>query len=185
MAFKTPGDFKVQMNLELLGSLSLGLAQRSVQVGEHTTGGDGHLTQELGELLVVADGQLDVAGDDSGLLVVAGSVTGELEDLSDEVLEDGSHVDGGTSTDASRVASLLQVTSNTTNGELESSFCAAGLTGTRLLSDLTATTFTFTRHIERNYFLVGSRLRRHGYSDLISIAENFLDVLAEKKIDLY
>ena len=107
MAFKTPGNKKSN---DLVGSL-LGLADGSVHVGEHTSGSDGDLSQELGKLLVVADGQLDVAGDDSGLLVVTSSVTGELEDLSDEVLEDRGHVDGSASADTGREAGLLHVTS--------------------------------------------------------------------------
>jgi hypothetical protein len=78
-----------------------------VDVGEDTALGDGHAAKELVELLVVADGQLDVAGDDAGLLVVAGSVAGKLEDLSGEVLEDGSKVHGGTTTDAGGELALL------------------------------------------------------------------------------
>jgi hypothetical protein len=39
-----------------------------------------------------------VSGDDPGLFVVAGRVSGELEDLGDEVLEDGSEVDRGAGT---------------------------------------------------------------------------------------
>ncbi len=45
------------------------------------------------ELLVIADCQLQVTRDDTRLLVVTGSVTGELEDLGGEVLEDGCEVD--------------------------------------------------------------------------------------------
>jgi hypothetical protein len=44
-------------------------------------------------LLVVADSKLQVTGHDTLLLVVAGSVAGELKDLSREVLEDGGEVD--------------------------------------------------------------------------------------------
>jgi hypothetical protein len=44
-------------------------------------------------LLVVADGKLEVTGHDTLLLVVAGSVAGELKDLSREVFEDGGEVD--------------------------------------------------------------------------------------------
>ena len=40
-------------------------------------------------------GELEVPGDDPGLLVVPGSVPGELEDLGGEVLHHGGHVDGG------------------------------------------------------------------------------------------
>ena len=71
-----------------------------MDVGQNTAGSDGHTAEELVELLVVADGQLDVAGHNAGLLVVAGSISGKLEDLSSEVLEDGGQVHGGTSTDA-------------------------------------------------------------------------------------
>jgi hypothetical protein len=39
-----------------------------------------------------ADGELKVTRDDAGLLVVTSGVTSELEDLSGEVLEDGSEV---------------------------------------------------------------------------------------------
>jgi hypothetical protein len=44
-------------------------------------------------LLIVADGKLQVTGHNTLLLVVAGSVAGELKDLSREVLEDGGEVD--------------------------------------------------------------------------------------------
>jgi hypothetical protein len=42
---------------------------------------------------------LQVTRDDAGLLVVTGGVTGQLEDLSGQVLHDGSQVDGGTKLD--------------------------------------------------------------------------------------
>ena len=84
-------------SLNLLGALG---DEHRVDVGEHTTAGDGHTAEELVELLVVADGQLDVTGHNAGLLVVAGGVAGQLKDLGSEVLEDGGQVHGGTSTDA-------------------------------------------------------------------------------------
>jgi hypothetical protein len=49
--------------------------------------------EQLVELLVVAHGEQHVAGDDARLLVVAGGVAGELEDLGSEVLEHGREVD--------------------------------------------------------------------------------------------
>ncbi len=55
--------------------LGLGLGQQhGVDAGQHTASSDGHLAQQLGQLLVIADGQLDVAGHDAGLLVVTSSV---------------------------------------------------------------------------------------------------------------
>ena len=90
-----------------------------VDVGEDTAGGDGDATEELVELLVVLDGEGDVAGDDAALLVVAGGVAGELEDLGAEVLEDGGEVDGGTGTHAGGVLALTEVTADTADGELQ------------------------------------------------------------------
>lgn len=67
-----------------------------VDVGEHTTLGNGDVAEQLVQLLVVADGELQVTGDDAGLLVVTSSVAGQLEDFSGEVLEDSGEIDGGT-----------------------------------------------------------------------------------------
>ena len=75
----------------------LGLGEESrVNVGEDTSRGDGDIAKELAELLVVADGELDVAGDDAALLVVPSRVACKLEDLSSKVLQDSSKVHGGT-----------------------------------------------------------------------------------------
>ena len=61
-----------------------------------------------------------MAGHDAGLLVVAGGVAGELEDLGGEVLEDGGEVHRGTGTDAGGVLALLEVARDAADGELES-----------------------------------------------------------------
>jgi hypothetical protein len=90
-----------------------------VNVGEDTTLGDGDVSEKLVQLLVVPDGELEMTGNDTGLLVVAGSVTGQLEDLSREVLKDGSEVDGGTGTDTLSVVALAEKTVDTTDGESE------------------------------------------------------------------
>ena len=91
-----------------------------VDVWEHTAGGDGDAAHELVELLVVPDGELEVPRGDPGLLVVAGSVAGELEDLGSEVLEDGGQVDWGAGSDALGEGSLLQVPVDPADRELES-----------------------------------------------------------------
>ena len=90
-----------------------------MNVGKDTTLGDGDVTEKLVQLLVVADGELKVARDNTGLLVVAGSVTGQLEDLSSEVLKDGSEVDGGTGTDTLGIVTLAEKTVDTADGECE------------------------------------------------------------------
>jgi hypothetical protein len=67
-----------------------------VNVGQNTTLGDGDVAEKLVQFLIVADGKLEMTGDDTGLLVVTGGVTGQLEDFGSQVLKDGSQVDGGT-----------------------------------------------------------------------------------------
>jgi hypothetical protein len=61
-----------------------------------------------------------VTRDDTRLLVVTSGVTGELEDLGSEVLEDSGEVDGSARTDALSVVALLQETVDTTDGDWES-----------------------------------------------------------------
>ena len=75
--------------------------------------------EELVEFLVVSDGEEDVPGDDSGLLVVLGGVSGQFEDLSSEILEDGGEVDGGTSSDSFGVVGVSEETADSADGELE------------------------------------------------------------------
>lgn len=67
-----------------------------MNVGQYTTLSDGDVAKELVQLLIVSDGELKVTGDDTCLLVVTGSITSQLENLSSEILKDGSEVDGST-----------------------------------------------------------------------------------------
>ena len=121
------GSLDCDTHLEDLLLLGLLGQEHSLDVRQDTTLGDGHTAEELVQFLVVADGQLKVTGDDTGLLVVAGSVAGELEDLSGEVLHDGGEVHGGTGTDAFGIVALAQQTVDTSDRELQSSPGAAGL----------------------------------------------------------
>ena len=98
-----------------------------MDVGHDATGRDGGGADELVELLVVLDGELDVARDDAGLLVVLGGVATELNELGGQVLEDGSHVDGSASSDTLGVAALLQVRRDAAHRELQTSTLAACL----------------------------------------------------------
>ena len=105
-----------------LSSSLLGLLgqKHSLDVGQDTTLGDGHAGQKLVQLLVVADGQLKVTGDDPGLLVVTGSVACQLKNFGGEVLEHGRQVDGGSGTNTLGVVALAQKTVDTADGELKS-----------------------------------------------------------------
>ena len=67
-----------------------------VNVWQDTTLRNCNVPQKLVQLLIVADGELEMTRDDTGLLVVAGSVTSQLEDFGREVFEDSREVDGGT-----------------------------------------------------------------------------------------
>jgi hypothetical protein len=98
-----------------------------LDVRQNTTLGDGDTRQELVELLVVADGELEMTGDDPRLLVVASRVAGELENLSGEVLHDGRQVDGRSGADTLGVVALAQQTVDSADGELESGSARAAL----------------------------------------------------------
>jgi hypothetical protein len=106
---------------DLLGLLGLLGQKHSLDVGQHTALGDGDTGEELVELLVVADGQLQVAGDDPGLLVVAGSVAGQLEHLGSQVLHDCSQVDWGAGTYALSIVALPEQAVDSADGELQTS----------------------------------------------------------------
>ena len=111
----------------LLGLVGLLGEEYSLDVGQYTTLGDGHTREELVQFLIVADGQLKMTGDDPGLLVVTGSVSCQLENLSGEVLHDGSQVDWGSSSNSLSIVSLSQVTVDTSYGELQTGTGRPGL----------------------------------------------------------
>ena len=153
---------KALLLLRLLGE------KHCLNVGQDATLCNGDAREELVELLVVADGQLEMAGDDAGLLVVAGGVTGELEHLGSQILHDGSEVDRGSGTDALGVVALPQETVNPADGKLQSSTTGTGLGLALNLSALAA-----SRHgasvggacgVEREMFLpaAGARLFTSG-----------------------
>ena len=97
--------------LLLLRSSALLLAdERLVDVGDDSTASDGGLDQSI-QLLVSPDGELEMSGGDSLHLQVLTGVTGQLEDLSREVLQDGGAVDGsGGSNTATAEGPGLQMT---------------------------------------------------------------------------
>ena len=93
-----------------------------VNVGEDTTLGDCDMTEQLVQLLIVSDGELEMTRDTTGLLVVAGCIASQLEDLSSEVLKDSSEVDWSTSTDTLSIVALAEETVDTADWESETSF---------------------------------------------------------------
>jgi hypothetical protein len=67
-----------------------------VNVWQDTTLCDCNVSEKLVQFFIVTDGELEMAGDDTGFLVVTGGVTSQLKDFSSEVFEDSSEVDGST-----------------------------------------------------------------------------------------
>jgi len=90
-----------------------------VDVGDDAAAGDGRLDERV-QLFVSTNGQLQVTRSDTLHLQVLRSVASQLENLSGQVLEDGGGVDGGGGADATVGGrAVLQVTVDTTHGELE------------------------------------------------------------------
>lgn len=67
-----------------------------VNVGQNTTLGNCDVSEKLVQFLVIADGELQMTGNDTGLLVITGGVTGQLENFGCEILKHGCKVDGST-----------------------------------------------------------------------------------------
>ncbi len=110
-----------QTGLRLLGFggfLALLGQQHGLDVGQHAALSDGYSAQEFVQLLVVAHRQLQVTGNDAGLLVVPRGVSSQLQDLSGEILEHSRQIDGSTGTDAISVVTFTEKPVNTTDGEL-------------------------------------------------------------------
>src|SRR5690242_1704224 len=100
----------------LLGGL---VDQGLVDVRDDTSTRDGALDEGV-KLLISADGELKVArGDTLDLQILAG-IPSELQNLSGQVLQDGSRVDccSGTNTPIC-LGPLLQLTVDTANRELK------------------------------------------------------------------
>ena len=142
VALKRAGWLDVRREADL--SLLLGLLgeEDGLDVGQDTSLCDGDTGQKLVQLLVVPDGELEVTGDDPGLLVVTGGVAGQLEDLSRQVLHNGSHVHGGTGSDTLSIVALTQQTVDTSDGELKSSPAGPGL-----CLSLNLASFAESRHV--------------------------------------
>ena len=128
------------------GLLALLLEQDLLDVGKDAPGSNGDPAKQLVQLLVIANGKLrseivtkrnwkiiisqnlrganyrEVSRGDALLLVVPGSVSGKLQQLSGEVLQDGSQVHPGTLPDASGEATLLDEPSVAGNGDVSPAF---------------------------------------------------------------
>ena len=96
-------------------------------MGEDTTLSDGDSAAESLQLFVVSDGELDVSGVDSALLVVPGGVASQLDHLGGEVLEDGGQVDWSTGADSISPVAVAKHSVHSADGERKSSAGGAAL----------------------------------------------------------
>ena len=67
-----------------------------MNVWQYTTLCDCDVSQKFVQFLIVSDGELQMTWDDTGLLVITGGVTSQLENFGRKVLQDSCEVDGGT-----------------------------------------------------------------------------------------
>jgi hypothetical protein len=110
-----------------------------MDVGKDTSRSDGDTSQKSVEFLIVLYGKSDVTGHDTALLVVSGGVSGKLQDFGAEVFENCGEVDRCSGSHSGGIFSLTQVTTDTTDGELQTGSCRCG--GGFLF---TATSFSFS-----------------------------------------
>jgi hypothetical protein len=130
------------LKVELFRCCLLG-KKHCMNVWKDSTSSDSDSTQQLVQFFIILDGQGNVAGNDAALLVITGSITSKLKNLSTQVLENSGKVHWCTRPHSSSVFAIAQVASDTANRELETS-----LGGCRCRLFLTATTlsFSFARH---------------------------------------
>jgi len=115
----------------LFGLVALLGQKNSLDVGQDTSLGDGHSGEKFVQFLVITDGQLQMPGDDPGLLVVTGSISRQLQNLS-------SQVDWGTSSNSLSIVSLAEKTVDPSHGELETGTAGPGLALSLCFSSLSS-----------------------------------------------
>ena len=123
-----------------------------MNVGEDTTLGDGDTTEEFVQLFVVSDGELEMSRDDSSLLVVSGSVSGQFENFSGKIFENGGEVDGCAGSDSFSVVAFSKHSVNSTDWELK-----PGSDGSGLCLCFGLGSFTFSGHFSKSYFFLTSQ----------------------------
>ncbi|XP_055605175.1 uncharacterized protein LOC129753383 [Uranotaenia lowii] len=92
--------------------------QDGLDVGQNTSLSDGDAREQFVQLLVIADGQLKMTRDDTGLLVVTSGVSCQFQHFSCQIFHDSGQIDGSSSSDTFCVVALAEQTMDTTNWEL-------------------------------------------------------------------
>jgi len=90
------------------------------------------IAKQFVQFFVIADGKLKMSGDNTLLLVITGSISGEFQYLCSKIFEYGCEVNGSSSANTLGIVSALQHTVNTTNGKLIDHVNIRSLKGTRI-----------------------------------------------------
>lgn len=69
-----------------------------MNVGQDTTLRNCHVAKQLVQFLIITNGKLEMARNDTSLLVVTGSVASQLQDFSSEILQNSGQVNRSTYT---------------------------------------------------------------------------------------
>ena len=101
--------------------------KNGLDVGENATLGDGDSREQLVQLLVVADGQLEMSRDYPSFLVVPCGIACQLQDFSGQVLEHCGQVHGCSGSDTLGIIAFSQESVNSSDGELKTSTTGSGL----------------------------------------------------------
>ena len=121
------GSSNVLGLLVLLSLSGLDGEQSLVDVWQNSSVSDGGVSHQSVKFLIVSDGEEDVSWDNSGLLVILSGVSGQFQNFSSQILQDGSQVDWGSGSDSVAVSSRLQESVDSSDWELKSSSGRSGL----------------------------------------------------------
>ena len=95
--------------------------QHSMNIRQHSTGSNRDIAEQPVQFFIILDCQSNVPWNDTGLFVITGGVASKLQNFGAEVFQDGCQVHGGSGTHTGSVLALTEVTTNTTDRELQSS----------------------------------------------------------------
>lgn len=116
-----------------------------MDVRQNTALRDGDAGQQLGQLLVISNGQLDVPRTYTSPLVVLSGVAGQLQHLNGQVLEHSGQVDRSAATNSVSVVTISQHTVDSADRELQAGTRCTGLSASSCLAPGSA--FSMTRHL--------------------------------------
>jgi hypothetical protein len=92
--------------------------QRKMNVRKHTSARNCGFNESV-EFIIRTDGKQQVAGIDAFNVHIFGSITGKLQQLSGQILQNGGTVNSGSGSDTtSRMGTILQKTMDPSDGEL-------------------------------------------------------------------